>query len=234
MKTILKILSIFGLITTNYINILFSTDKTIILILSLIFVSIFLFLDGTSIKLFNKKIWFKNYILKYIILLLFWNITYLVIKNGLFINNNEVFNIVKDTILLKNIIFELFKILIICYIFIPLVNKKIFLTISEIILIIMLIIFKEPIFIYIIFFILGMLLNNIKLNNSRNNILNIINQHTNTIYIFHIFIIQILLYLDIISKNSISDLIGAITLTYLLSTLSASYFKFLPIIRRLL
>ena len=234
MKTIIKFLSLFGLILTNYINLLFSIEKTIIIILNIIFISLFVFIEGNKIKTFNKKIWLKNYILKYVILLLFWNVTYLVIKQGLFINNKEFFEIAIDTILLKNIIFELFKILIICYLFIPLVNKKIFLIIAEIISIILLLIFKDFIFIYISIFILGMLLNSIIIKNSKNKILNIINDHSDAIYIFHIFLIQILLILNIISKNNISDLIGALVLTYLIGTLSSIYFKFLPIIRNLL
>lgn len=231
MRNTLKSLSIFMIVSTYFCSILFDININII---TIIFTSLYIFIEGSTIIKYNSKIWLKNYILKFTIMLLFWNITYLVINNGIFINNSDLLDIIKNTILLKNIHFDLLESLLICYLFIPFINKKKLLIIIEIILLPSFILFKNSMILYIFIFIIGMLLNNIKYKKSNNTIVNVLNKYNISIYIFHKFIIDILIYSNIISINNIPDLIGSLVLTYIIGIIIGIYMNFLPFIRKLI
>lgn len=221
---ILFLISIDSLIIKPYVNI------EIIKYIKIILISIFVFLDGNECRSFHSEYFLE--ILKAFIIYLFWNISYIVLDKDIFINNDELLKIFFDTILLKNVIFELFAATALCNIFKIILKKKKIIPIIETILIIIFILLKNEFLIYIFIFIFGLNTKRLKLKSINNSFLNLLNNSYISIIIINKFLIYFFLQVNLI--NNLYDILGIIFLSYLLGTIIKIYFSYIPIVRKLI
>lgn len=223
MNKLFKVLSILTLIFISVFTNLFDYDKDIIKILTIIFTCIFCFFTGrTSYN--DKKI--RN---KYILIYLIWNMSYLTFTNSL----KDINNII-NTLLLKEVYLDILPTLAISYIILSITkNNKIYKYISVILLGILFIIFNNYIFLYSLVFIIGNI-TTFKLKNINNRLLNLIDYTNIGIYILHKILLYLLINLNIISFNSISDLIGSVVFIYVIGFIISYYLKMWPLIRNII
>lgn len=192
------------------------------MLFNIIFSSIYAFINT---KEQNGKYVFIRYIFMYFI----WNMTYLTITNI-----NDIDNI-KSTILFKNVYIDLLASNFISYTILYFTkNNKIINIIFSLIFIIISIYLKNPIYLYVSITIISKITKDIKFKSINNKFLDIINNYSLGIYIFHIFLLKIILKLNIINYNNISDLIGSIIFIYIIGIIISYYFKILPILRKLI
>lgn len=233
MKKIIKILAILGIVTIYSLSLTFNINNTILHYLNILFISAFIFFEGNNYRSFNKNKYISD-IIRLFFIYFFFNVSYLVFTKGILIKNDILIDIIKDTLTLKNVIFDLFAAMLICNLFRIFIKKKKVLTVIEILLIPMFIYFKNEYIIYIIVFNFSLLLNRINIKNVNKQMINILNDSYITIYIFNKIILYLLLNINLVNYNNLSDLIGIIVLSYLFGTISKIYLSYLPIIRKLI
>lgn len=223
MNKLFKVLSILTLIFISVFTNLFNYNKDIIKILTIIFTCIFCFFTGrTSYN--DKRI--RN---KYIIIYLIWNMSYLTFTNSL----KDINNII-NTLLLKEVYLDILPTLAISYIILSITkNNKIYKYISIILLGTLFIIFNNYIFLYSLIFMIGSI-TTFKLKNINNKILDLIDYTNIGIYILHKILLYLLINLNIISFNSISDLIGSVVFIYVIGFIISYYLKMWPLIRNII
>lgn len=221
---ILFLISIDSLIIKPYVNI------DIIKYIKIILISVFVFLDGNECRSFKNEYLLE--ILKLFIIYLFWNISYIVISKGIFINNSEFNKIIIDTILLKNVIFDLFVSLFICNIFKIILKKKKIIPAIETILIILFIFLRSEYLIYVFIFNLGLNVKRIRFKTINYSLINLINESYVAIIIVNKFLLYFFTQIHFI--NNIYDVLGIIFLSYLLGTIIKLYFRYIPIVRKLI
>lgn len=123
MKKLLQIISIVGLILSDLLTISFNTSTIINIILNFTFIGIYLFMEGTSYKTFRIV---KNNISNLLVLFLtytIWNVLYLVFLHKIPIGLIDNLILLKNTVLLKEVIYDLFLLIFITNI-IGLINKN--------------------------------------------------------------------------------------------------------------
>lgn len=226
MNNILKTISIFGLIIITLTSTLFNINNYVTLVLEIIFSSIFMFYIG---KESNGQ---KGFI-KFLIIFLFWNITYFVIKNGIFISNDKLLDIIIDSILLKNVYLSILPAIAYGYLLdIFTFGRKPVSIIFQIILVVLSIYLKNIIFLLCAVFLFGKSFKN--KNIIHTSFFDFFNNFNFSIYILHKFILELLIYLNITKLNSISDLFGSLVIIYIISLIFGYYAIHLPIIKNLI
>lgn len=226
MNNILKTISILVLVIITLLSALFNINNYLILALEIVFSSIFIFYIG---KESNKK---KGFI-KFFIIFLFWNITYFVIKNGIFISNDKLLDIIVNSILLKNIYLNILPAIAFGYLLNIFTFKKKYINIVfQIILIILAIYLKNIIFLLCAVFLFGRLFKN--KNIIHTSFFDFFNNINFTTYILHKFILELLMFLNIIKTNSISDFFGSLIIIYIISLIFRYFMIYLPIIKNLI
>lgn len=228
MNNIFKTISIFAVVLITIISTLLKINNHIIFILNIIFSSIFLFYIGRE----SKK---QNGFLKYMIIFLFWNITYYVIKNGVIISNDKLLDILKNSVLLKDVFLNILPAIAYGY-FLSIFTKdtKSISIVFQIILVGLSIYFNNEIFFLCAVFLFGRLFNNKKKLDIDNNFFDFFNNFNFTIYVFHKFILDLLIYFNIAKYGSISDVFGSLVIIYIISLIIGYYLIHLPIIKNLI
>lgn len=228
MNNIFKTISIFAVILISIISTLLKIDNIFIFILDIIFSSIFIFYIGRE----NKR---HTGFLKHMIIFLFWNITYFVIKDGFIISNDKLIDILKNSILLKDVFLNILPAIAYGYLLSIFTNEKISTSIIfQIILVGLSIYFSNEIFFLCAVFLFGRLFDDRKKLDINNSFFEFFNNFNFGIYIFHKFILDLLIYFNIAKYGSISDVFGSLVIIYIISLIIGYYSIHLPIIRKLI
>lgn len=229
MNNILKTISILGIIIITLVNTLFEINNEITFILEIVFSSIFLFFLGIESSNKNKKEF-----IRYLIIFLIWNTTYFVIKDGIFISNSKVLSILLDSILLKKVYLNILPAVTLGYLISIFTNNKKFISIIfQIVLVSLSIFFKNVILLLCSVFLFGRLLNYKNKSTININLFNFFNKYNFIIYILHKFILDLLIYLNIVKYHSISDLFGSLIIIYIIGLIIGYYFIVFPIINKI-